>query len=144
MKIAPRIDRDLAHTVSLRVTDGAGEGRSDLEEVRLRCDRAYDVLAVEFPAGQREPHFWVLGEEFASRVADGLVYPDLIAARDSRVVDATIPPGWVMRVTDVIGGTHTVVGAPLLAEDGFLERLTNGDALAVKSFLNLPGVVERA
>ena len=47
MKIATRIDSDRVHTVSLREIVEADEGRSDLEEVRLRRDRAYDVLAVE-------------------------------------------------------------------------------------------------
>ena len=136
MKIATRIDADLTNAIWCIELDAGREQRREVQEVRLRAGRAYDVLAVELSTGRAGPNFWVIGEGFASGAADGLVYPDLIAADECRVVDDAIPPGWVMRVNHVAGGTHTILGAPALVDAGFLEKLTNGEDAVVKLFLS--------
>jgi hypothetical protein len=143
VKIATRNEHDLTHTVLSREIDADGELAREFQTVTLRKGRAYDVLAVDFFKG-REPVFWVLGEEFSTRVADGLVYPDLIAANDCRVVHATIPSGWLMGMNNFMGGTRTIAGVLLITEVGFMERLTDGEPVAVKLFLNLLDMAEQA
>ena len=135
MKIATRTDSDLTTPVSFREESFDNVRTGVTREVQLRSGQAYDVLAVELSQGG--PHFWVIGEGFASRVNDGLVYPDLISPTDCQIVDAEIPRGWVMKVNHMNVGSRTIIGLPALMEAGFLERLTNGEEAVVRVFLDL-------
>lgn len=135
MKIATRTDRDLTTPRSFREESFGNVRVGETQEVRLRSGQAYDVLAVELSQGG--PHFWVIGEGYSSRVIDGLVYPDLISAAECQIVDAAIPPDWIIRVNYMTGGARTIIGLRVLTDAGFLERLVDGEEAVVRIFLDL-------
>ena len=136
MKIATRTAADLTYTVYHIENDGTNSRSREVQEPILCHDRAYEVLAILLAPGQAEPHFWVLGEAYAGRVSDGLVYPDAIAARDCRIVEADIPAGWVLRMWHMGEVTHSILGPAVFSGDGFVEQLFDGEPVAVQRFLD--------
>ncbi len=142
MKIATRTAADLTYTVYHIENDGSRSCSREVQEPILCHDRAYEVLAILLSPGQQEPHFWVLGEAYGGRVSDGLVYPDLIAAGDCRIVEGEFPAGWVLRMWHTGETTHSILGPAGFTGDGFVEQLFDGDPVAVQRFLDRVAALE--
>lgn len=142
MKIATRGGADLTFTVCHIENDRAHSNSREVQEPILRHDRAYEVLAILLAPGQVEPHFWVLGEAYAERKNAGLVYPDLIAARDCRIVDAVVPADWVLRMWHRGVATDSILGPAVFTGDGFVEQLFDAEPVAVQRFLDRAVAIE--
>lgn len=134
MKIAAREDADLTQATTVLEINGNHSRAAVEQQVLLRRGSTYEVLAVMFSSKRAGPDFLVLSEQFADRVKDGLTYPDLIPFGNCNIVDATIPADWILRTACIDGASYSFIGSPLMVEEGFHERLTDGDELAVGRF----------
>lgn len=117
------------------VGDAATITTTKIERPVLASERAYEAYAlVVHPTGQG--YFWLLGESFEERVGDGCVYPDLVPFERCEIVDGSIPNAWTTRLVHTQFGTFASMGPSAFITPGFHEALTNGDASAVRQFLD--------
>lgn len=87
--------------------------------------------------GDAQATFWVLGEDYNERALDGLVYPDIVRAKECVIVDGTLPTNWILANWYSPSGARTIIGPPLVCTRGFLEYLIDGEPTAVKNFLSV-------
>ena len=135
MKVAISIESD-ASILELQAGKGASDRVSaSKHDIDFKVGKSYSVYAVEFVSGCPHAIFWVVGEQFSQRCADGIVRPDMLTANQCKIVDSAVPKHWLLAITQFGKDTRTILGPPSFLERGFFERLTDNDADATKTFL---------
>lgn len=135
MKVTGRIGNWPTETYTQIIEDAAASTTIQMEKPVLVAERAYEAYALELhPSGQG--YFWLIGESFQQRVEAGCVYPDLVAFEKCEIVDGSILTAWATRLIHTPTGTMVLIGPAAFIAPGFHEALTDGDATAVRQFLD--------
>lgn len=139
MKVTGRVDNWPTETYTQIIVDGSTGTTMKLERPVLAAGRAYEACALELqPSGHG--YFWLIGEGFQERKEDGLVYPDLVPFEKCEIVEGSISAAWATRLIHAQTGTIVLMGPSAFIAHGFHEKLTDGDAAAVRHFLDFLGI----